>query len=271
MTTLYGIHLGWRIVSLLHCIYICRVIPAGGDDSVAAEQQMQCRPDNRGHAPKSKVSRIKKILNKKMKLNSHIKFDDQEQMLEEESTAEPKNAADGDADSITPVPISQYESQGDEGRTVVGGIRIEEAQKKLQTRDRIDRGFEKERIHQVHRERRLKRKKQRVSDGVDNGVRDGVSLAESGQDDDSSARLGEGRLGRKRKRKPSEEQGEKRRKGGEEMEKELGEGGGEGGVEPGRKKRGEEVGSWGGGKNLGTNSEGELLDDEELAKHLLGL
>jgi hypothetical protein len=231
------------------------------------------------------VSSIKKILNKKIKLNSHVKFDDDGELLGEGTIAEQGDANDSDSgDSITPIPLAQYESQDREEQKTVGGIQIKEAQEKLQVQDRIDRDFEKERIRQLHREKRLKRKRQAV--GSDR-VGEAVSLEAGqgdGEDDESSSKVG-----RKRQRKAGGEgvpAKVKRRRGVEHLS-------GEEGVESGGRK--EVVGSVDGegvvsealrGKEVGSGrkkqkkqkrnkavleTEPELLADEELAKHLLGI
>lgn len=229
------------------------------------------QPGSRGHTldkQKSKVSTIKKILNKNIKLNHHIKFDDQGEVMEGEGSADQTNAGDSDSnDSITPVPISEFESQGKMGLKV-GGIQIEEAQKMLKVRDRIDRDFERERIRQAHRGRRLKGKKQSLSE--DSGGGD-MSLAVvtcgvDEEEEEGSVELGDGRVGRKRKREEEKIEGRKKWKRGrgvdsqnadmvesEAIIKERGRGG-----------RGKKSG--GNGIDHGDG----LLEDEELAKHLLG-
>ena len=236
------------------------MIPVGEVGSTGGVEQPGHKTGSGGHDPdkqKSKVSSIKKILNKKIKLNSHVKFDDQGEMLEGEGSASERNATDSD-DSLTSMLTSGSASREEVGRNA-GGIRMDEAQEVLKAQDRIDRDFERERVRQVHRGRRLKGKRQGLGDGPRGGV----------GEDGGSAELGDGQVGRKRKR---EEvivvQDKRRRKSGEGKMRDRGAESQDGeGVESGvtlSRGRGTKSGS-------GTDYEMGLFEDEELAKHLLGL
>ena len=76
----------------------------------------------------TRVSHAKKLINKKLKLNTRIIFD------------EDKN------------------EQRDESNTDEGGIRIDEAKELIRTQDRVDKRRERERVKEMHKIRRLKPK-----------------------------------------------------------------------------------------------------------------
>lgn len=247
-------------MSRIGVLTVYRVIPVGGcgsaEDGSAIEaveqERRQCRPESNGHTharPASKVSSIKKMLNKKLKLNSHIKFDDEGELVEGN---EDIDADDMDAsDSNTPMPFAGYdeEVEGEGLRKAVGGIHILEAQRKLRARDTVDRDAEKTRIRRVHRERRWKGKQRGTDDNsVTVAELDEVSARPGTEPDGLSEDKVAVVLGEKRKREGS---GGKRKKSKGE------------GAELARNK--------GSGKRLGTGPKVELLDDEELAKHLLGI
>lgn len=245
----------------------CRVIPAGGcgsagDESAAEALELarqQRRQESKGPVTAkrtSRVSSIKKMLNKKMKVNSHIRFDEDGEQTEGGTAGNVDTESFGDSDSaesVAPIPLARCKESLEEGgeglRKSVGGICIQEAQRKLRVRDVVDRNSEKVRIRQLHREKKRKAKPHSMED-------DGVMLA--GLDPgDSSLRPGEehgclsGESGHKL--------GEKRKQKGE----------GHGGKRKKSKGEGAEL-KWR-SELLGTDPRVELLDEEQLAKHLLGI
>lgn len=154
-------------------------------------------------------------------------------------------------DSIAPVSMETFEQLEREGEGLkVGGIEISKALRKIQARDKIDRRYERERIRALHRERRLKRRKHAKSvdqEGEDDGSC-GLALLATADSDlatPSSESSDEGPLestvGRKRQRKKEQ---------GPRSNRQV-------------KKRSEE--------QLGTCMDSELAEDEQLAKHLLGI
>lgn len=182
-------------------ILTCRVIPANDIDSfeelpTGKKREDPARPHGRlakrDHTPLkpvSRVSTVKKFLNKKIKLNTHIRFDEEGeefQVTEHQKQHESVKDSDGESNvtlSITPVPIVEYESLRERGEAVgdvVGGIEISKAQKRIFARDRIDRRTEKERVHQLHRKRRLKGRQPRMA--AEGGDDDGVVLASPGEE-----------------------------------------------------------------------------------------
>ena len=112
----------------------------------------------------SRVAVAKKLLNKRIKLNKHFRFDEEgepisgdefkrdSQMKEEEEEEEEV--------TVEPVSIDQLSA---ETRRIVGGIDVDKAKKLMAVRDQEDRQKERERVRTVHRQRRLKlRQKQRM-------------------------------------------------------------------------------------------------------------
>jgi len=193
--------------------------------------------------PVSKVASLKKLLNKKIQLNTHVKFDEEGLTVSSskdryDGLDEGRDSDSGSEikDSITPVPISEYESQRDGAK--IGGIEICRAQQMILARDKVDKLLEKQRIQQAHRERRLKKRKRKTTGEEEE--QPAVSLS-----------IGEGDC-------PKEET--------EESETSDLEG------EVKRRREGEEgVASEGSQRQLGMNFEPVLKDDEVLARHLLGL
>ena len=191
--------------------------------------------------PMTKVASLKKLLNKRIKLNTHVKFDEEGSTINSSgkdrycSLDEGRESESGSEveESLTPVPISVYESQREGVK--IGGIEISRAQQVILARDRVDKKLEKQRIRHAHQEKRLRKRKRKVEDGpassVSLGARD--SFGEEDKDDEMSD-LEEGEI--------------KRRHEGEEG-----------------------VASEGSQRQLGTNFDPLLKDDEVLAKHLLGL
>ena len=135
----------------------------------------------------SKSARAKKLLNKKIKMNQHITFDEEGEPVELGScgtkvnyTGEEEGPSSSDSDeeiSVQPVSIDEFEQSNK--RLKVGGIKIEEAKELLRSRDKMDRKRERERIRTAHRERRLKTRQQsrEEEEEGDGGVgREGVRL-----------------------------------------------------------------------------------------------
>ena len=88
----------------------------------------------------TRVSQAKKLVNKKLKLNTHIIFDDGDKDNDENSDQEEK----------------QVESDTEEG-----GIDVDEAKELIKIQDKADQKQERERIKEMHKMRRLKTKVKR--------------------------------------------------------------------------------------------------------------
>ena len=184
----------------------------------------------------SKISSIKKILNKKIKLNSHIRFDEEGTELTKDTSinTEIYNQLDDDEESdadsnpvgcIVPVPISEYEDEM--GRNMcVGGLDIPAAQRRIIASDKNDRKLERARIQRAHQQRRHKNRK---------FISHSVSASDEGE---NASEVEMSRPQAKRRRRI-------------------------GGVAVCAEE--EEC------VQLGSNAEPHLKDDEELARHLLGL
>ena len=112
----------------------------------------------------SKSARAKKLLHKKIKVNQHIKFDEDGDPVEQEGSRnkveypneeEGSSSSDSDGElSVQPISVSEFERS--KKHLKVGGIKIEKAKELLRSRDKMDRKRERERIQAAHRERRLK-------------------------------------------------------------------------------------------------------------------
>ena len=123
----------------------------------------------------SKVSLAKKIVHKRIKVNTHVKFDEEGAQISDREFKYSEDEEQSDTE-IAPVPLS--ESSG----KLIGGISIEEAQKMIKSRDKVDRKRERERIKTAHRERRKKlRRHKQESEGVESR---GAVLAASQDEDD---------------------------------------------------------------------------------------
>ncbi|XP_048577553.1 probable ATP-dependent RNA helicase DDX10 isoform X2 [Nematostella vectensis] len=104
----------------------------------------------------TKVSHAKKLVNKKLKLNSKITFNDdgKPESVEDgpEARSEPGAAEEP---ALEPVPLGAEHGQE------VGGISVEESRKLLSLEDKKDRHMERERIRSQHTKKRLKEKRKR--------------------------------------------------------------------------------------------------------------
>ena len=110
----------------------------------------------------SRVALAKKLLHKKIKVNTHIKFDEGGDPLQKDlQYPDSEENQDSDdkvpADSINPVSIDRLSNWEQ-----IGGISIEEAQRNIQSRDRIDRKRERQRIKAKHSEKKEKRRRQKL-------------------------------------------------------------------------------------------------------------
>ena len=108
----------------------------------------------------TKVSSAKRLLNKKIMVNTHIKFDEEGAPIGPPVTGQPagESSDSENGDTVQPIPIHQY-PESERGRLRVGGISIADAQELMRKRDRGDRARERERIRTRHRELRKKMKK----------------------------------------------------------------------------------------------------------------
>ena len=146
---------------------IKRVILCGSGPS-ESEPLAETPPTSSGTKKvKSKIAVAKSLLNKKFKVNTHIKFN--EDLSEDE--VEPTDnlgvdSLEGDSD-IEPVPIEDYETKV---KAHIGGIDVSEAKSVMKTRDVEDRQIERERIREAHRKRRLKKREQKYEESEMGGV-----------------------------------------------------------------------------------------------------
>ena len=101
----------------------------------------------------TRVSQAKKLLNKKLKLNTHVVFDDNNEPGGE-------NEVDG----------NQEEKCDDSDVSDAGGINIREAKELIKIEDKVDKRRERERIKEMHKVRRRKSKAKQQSEQETAGV-----------------------------------------------------------------------------------------------------
>lgn len=149
--------------------------------------------EKKSKKPKSKIAVAKKILNKNVKINTKIVFDDQgEPVTIEGALLNHTGKPESSNETLEPVPLSEsHERQ-------VGGISVAESRDLMREADLIDRKVERERIRSKHKEQRKKiKKRRRKEQGVS-----GVSLAEDEESAEESFESDEGTPLSPKKRKP---------------------------------------------------------------------
>ena len=105
----------------------------------------------------SKVATAKKLLNKRIKLNKHVRFDEEGKTVSEDKDRQEEEDMER---NVEPIAIGELSA---ETRGIVGGIDVHKAKELMALRDQEDRLKERERVRAVHRQRRLKlRRQQRV-------------------------------------------------------------------------------------------------------------
>ena len=138
----------------------------------------------------SKSARAKKLLNKKIKINQHIKFDEDGEPVEQvissgkvdypDKEERQSSSSDSDVDEVSVQPVSIDEYERSKKPLKVGGIRIGEAKELLRSRDKMDRKRERVRIRAAHRQRRLKiRQRSKDEEEGEGAMREGVRLVEA--------------------------------------------------------------------------------------------
>lgn len=147
----------------------------------------------------SKSARAKKLLNKKIKINQHIKFDEDGEPVEQDNSRgnieypyedekSSSSGSDDDEQLIHPISIDEYERS--ENHPKLGGIRIEKAKELLRSRDKVDRKRERERIRAAHHTKKLKSHRGTKEDKqVERTVTGGVRLAMSSSEDDQEGQM----------------------------------------------------------------------------------
>ena len=140
-----------------------RVIEPSDWDDEEFEALPKSKPDSK--AAPSRIALAKKVVHKKLKVNTHIRFgDDGEPVVGggecpevEEEKSNVESFSDG---SIEPVPI---DTLSEDTKNRLGGIDISESQRILKSRDRADRKRERERVKSMHMERKEKRRKHKLA------------------------------------------------------------------------------------------------------------
>lgn len=133
--------------------------------------------EKKSRKPKSKIAVAKKILNKNVKVNTKIVFDDEgEPVTIEGAPLDHTGKPESSNETLEPVPLSESHKRQ------VGGISVAESRDLMREADLIDRKVERERIRSKHKEQRKKiKKRRREEQGVS-----GVSLAEDEENAEES-------------------------------------------------------------------------------------
>ena len=148
----------WGLLHLLnkcfrHYSYYRVIQPTHIDDTVRGLKQNQ-KWSTLSKVP-TKVTVAKKLLNKKIQLNTHVKFDADQSDSELSGDENDLVSSTVSEESMTPLEIDHYQSTASSMHTF-GGIEMSKARESLQASDRMDRARERERVKAIHRE--LKRK-----------------------------------------------------------------------------------------------------------------
>ena len=230
----------------------------------------------------SKSARAKKLLNKKIRINQHVKFDEDGEPVDQDSTGHKleyskeeessSNSSSSESDgeqALEPVSIDEFEKS--KKGVKIGGIEIEKVKELLRSRDQMDRKRERERIRAAHRERRLK-SRQMMEGGYDEYreevAGEGVRLAGASSSEEESE---EHRLSEMEEEEQSQTQPQP---SVNEEDSELLSSSDEKEVRPKRQKLDRSIESKKRSKRkhkqLGADPEpASLVEDEELALHLL--
>ena len=165
-----------------------RVIqPCDIDSEVRQQEETWQKQNSKKKSAKekriTKFTTARKILNKKIRVNTHIKFDEEGIPLREEKESEleeDEEVITEDSGTIEPIHLQKY-AESKESKEKVSGISIEDAQETIRKRDRKDRIKEKERVKGLHW--KMKRKQRRVDREGESEV--GVRLTLNGGDNKS--------------------------------------------------------------------------------------
>ena len=130
-----------------------RVILAGTGSTEEATPLATPTPGPKTKA-KSKGKLVRSLLNKKLTVNTHVKFNDDEDEGNEISQELGESSDDEDE-----------WREGEEETGGGGGINIEEAKMKLRAQDKLDRRNERKRVREAHRKKKLKNKEKTTTEG----------------------------------------------------------------------------------------------------------
>ncbi|XP_015777633.1 PREDICTED: probable ATP-dependent RNA helicase DDX10 [Acropora digitifera] len=131
--------------------------------------------------PKTRIALAKKQLNKGVKLNTKVVFNDEGEPL---TTVGPPLDFTGEHkvsnEALEPVPLAEM------SKRPVGGISVEESRDLMQEADLVDRKVERERIRNKHKEQKLKTKKrQREEQSLTEGDEDEEETHDSDEEEES--------------------------------------------------------------------------------------
>ena len=169
-----------------------RVIQPDHVDSETTERHSDGEKREGRHKQKKKVvtrvTSAKRLLHKKIRVNTHVKFDDDGAPISPPNThdaaAKSSNSDDSSNEGdLLPITIDEFSEVGKRNSLRVGGISIEDAQELIRKRDRADRVRERERIRAQHRQVRRKVKRPAGRHEEEEGVE--VVIGGGGEDGES--------------------------------------------------------------------------------------
>lgn len=133
--------------------------------------------------PKTRIALAKKQLNKGVKLNTKVVFNDEGEPL---TTVGPPLDFTGEHkvsnEALEPVPLAEM------SKRPVGGISVEESRDLMEEADLVDRKVERERIRNKHKEQKLKiKKRQREEQSLTEGDEDDEETHDSDEEEESGS------------------------------------------------------------------------------------
>ncbi|XP_064617885.1 probable ATP-dependent RNA helicase DDX10 [Liolophura sinensis] len=151
-------------------------LPESDDDDEDGEGEEKLSKKKANLKPLTKAAAAKKILKKKLKVNSKIVFDDEGEAVQ---------------DVLKSGLVSKEIKEMEEEVVTEGGINIEAAKKLMKLQDQVDKKIFRERVKKMHREKRLKQKELRREKEAQ---KKGMQVVLGGQDSDEGEEEGEGEV-----------------------------------------------------------------------------
>ena len=171
------------ILTVKHVILHGKKPDSSEDEEELGNKAAIIKPPSSLRKQPSKVGIAKKLVNKKIKLNTHIKFDNGSEDETSPLSLDKESDEESLASDIHPVPMEQFK-QGNVKN--VGGINIENVRKVMELVDKSDRCAERMRVRQEHLKRKRKdRKRCRQGDQIEEQV---VTLGGSCSDEDENSK-----------------------------------------------------------------------------------
>ena len=143
------------ILTVKRVILLGRKPDSSEDEEELGNKAAIIKPPSSSRKQPSKVGIAKKLV-KKIKLNTHIKFDNGSEDKTPPLSLDKESDEESSASGIHPVPMEQFK----QGRVKnFGGINIENVRKEMELVDKSDRCAERLRVRQEHLKRKRKARK----------------------------------------------------------------------------------------------------------------